>query len=132
VLVAFIQPVSESHVVSSTLSNYVYSEKVNAFVVLYGSALTGALYAKTLRLTSMAAREVGQGAAATYMSVDVEKVTSGFALFQELWSAALTILIACSMLWYKAGYVMFAPLLFIVALLSSTSMSCPDSFICLC
>ncbi|KAJ7203983.1 P-loop containing nucleoside triphosphate hydrolase protein [Mycena rebaudengoi] len=107
--------------VSSTLSNYVYSEKVNAFVVLYGSALTGALYAKTLRLTSMAAREVGQGAAATYMSVDVEKVTSGFALFQELWSAALTILIACSMLWYKAGYVMFAPLLFIVALLSSTS-----------
>jgi hypothetical protein len=34
--------------------------KVNAFIVLYRSALTGSLYAKTLRLTSMAARELGQ------------------------------------------------------------------------
>jgi hypothetical protein len=34
--------------------------KVNAFVVLYRSALTGSLYAKMLRLTSMAARELGQ------------------------------------------------------------------------
>lgn len=29
-------------------------------MVLYRSALTGSLYAKTLRLTSMAARELGQ------------------------------------------------------------------------
>ncbi|KAJ7764164.1 P-loop containing nucleoside triphosphate hydrolase protein [Mycena maculata] len=107
--------------VSLTISNYVYSEKVNAFVVLYGSALTGSLYAKTLRLTSMAAREVGQGAATTYMSVDVEKVTSGFQTFQELWAAVVTIVVACTLLWYKAGYVMFAPLLFIIALLSTTS-----------
>ncbi|KAJ7454284.1 hypothetical protein B0H11DRAFT_2287939 [Mycena galericulata] len=64
--------------VTLAVSNYVYAEKVNAFIVLYGSALTGSLYAKTLRLTSMAAREIGQGAATTYMSVDVEKVTSGF------------------------------------------------------
>jgi hypothetical protein len=40
-----------------TTSKY---RKVNAFIVLYRSALTGCLYAKTLRLTSMAAREVGQ------------------------------------------------------------------------
>jgi hypothetical protein len=69
--------------VSLAISNYVYSEKVirilswaqpdnsthfstfetcqlNAFMVLYRSALTGSLYAKTLRLTSMAARELGQ------------------------------------------------------------------------
>ncbi|KAJ6486599.1 P-loop containing nucleoside triphosphate hydrolase protein [Mycena vulgaris] len=103
------------------ISNYVYSEKVNAFMVLYGSALTGSLYAKTLCLTSMAAREIGQGAATTYMSVDVEKVTSGFQTFQELWAAVVTIVIGCTMLWYKAGYVMFAPLLFIITLLSSTS-----------
>ncbi|KAJ7653017.1 P-loop containing nucleoside triphosphate hydrolase protein [Mycena rosella] len=107
--------------VSLAISNYVYSEKVNAFIVLYGSALTGSLYAKTLRLTSMAAREVGQGAATTYMSVDVEKVTSGFQTLQELWAAVVTIIIACIMLWYKAGYVMFAPLLFVITLLSSTS-----------
>ncbi|KAJ7653006.1 P-loop containing nucleoside triphosphate hydrolase protein [Mycena rosella] len=107
--------------VSLAISNYVYSEKVNAFMVLYGSALTGSLYAKTLRLTSMAAREVGQGAATTYMSVDVEMVTSGFQTFQELWAAVVTIIIACIMLWYKAGYVMLAPLLFIITLISSTS-----------
>ncbi|KAJ6596244.1 P-loop containing nucleoside triphosphate hydrolase protein [Mycena vulgaris] len=107
--------------VSLAISNYVYAEKVNAFIVLYGSALTGSLYAKTLRLTSMAAREVGQGAATTYMSVDVEKVTSGFQTFQELWAAVVTIVIACTMLWYKAGYVMFAPLFYITTLIASTS-----------
>ncbi|KAJ7224728.1 P-loop containing nucleoside triphosphate hydrolase protein [Mycena haematopus] len=107
--------------VSLAISNYVYIEKVNAFIVLYRSALTGSLYAKTLRLTSMAAREVGQGAATTYMSVDVEKVTGGFQTFQELWSAVVTIIVACAMLWYKAGYVMFAPLLFIITLISTTS-----------
>ncbi|KAJ6535718.1 P-loop containing nucleoside triphosphate hydrolase protein [Mycena capillaripes] len=107
--------------VSLAISSYVYSEKINAFVVLYRSALTGALYAKTLRLTSLAARELGQGAATTYMSVDVEKVTSGFQTLQELWASVLTIVVACTMLWVKAGYVMFAPLLFIIALMGSTS-----------
>ncbi|KAF8145129.1 P-loop containing nucleoside triphosphate hydrolase protein [Mycena galopus ATCC 62051] len=107
--------------VSLAISNYAYSEKVNAFVVLYRSALTGSLYSKTLRLTSMAARELGQGAATTYMSVDVQKVTNGFSTFQELWAAVVIIIIACTMLWYKAGYVMFAPLLFIVTIIASTS-----------
>ncbi|KAF7360909.1 hypothetical protein MSAN_01120800 [Mycena sanguinolenta] len=107
--------------VSLAISTYVFAEKVNAFIVLYRSALTGSLYAKTLRLTSMAAREIGQGAATTYMSVDVEKVTNGFQTFQELWAAVVTIIVACSMLWYKAGYVMFAPLLFVITLLSTTS-----------
>ncbi|KAJ6550467.1 P-loop containing nucleoside triphosphate hydrolase protein [Mycena vulgaris] len=107
--------------VSLAISNYAYSEKVNAFLVLYRSALTGSLYAKTLRLTSMAARELGQGAATTYMSVDVQKVTNGFSTFQELWAAVVTIIIACTMLWYKVGYVMFAPLLFIVTIIVSTS-----------
>lgn len=108
-------------------------------MVLYRSALTGSLYAKTLRLTSMAARELGQvrsfyspsdalyvlmliqGAATTYMSVDVDNATSGFQTLQDLWAAVLTIVIACTMLWYKAGYVMFAPLLFIVTLIALTS-----------
>ncbi|KAJ7837907.1 P-loop containing nucleoside triphosphate hydrolase protein [Mycena leptocephala] len=107
--------------VSLAISNYVYSEKVNAFIVLYRSALTGALYAKTLRLTSMAARELGQGAATTYMAVDVDKATNGFFTLQELWAAVVTIIIACTLLWYKAGYAMFAALLFIVTLLGLTS-----------
>ncbi|KAJ7163527.1 P-loop containing nucleoside triphosphate hydrolase protein [Mycena crocata] len=107
--------------VSLAISNYVYSEKVNAFMVLYRSALTGSLYAKTLRLMSMAARELGQGAATTYMSVDVEKVTMGFQTLQNLWAAVLTIIIACAMLWVKAGYVMFAPLVFVIILLGTTS-----------
>ncbi|KAF8184562.1 hypothetical protein K438DRAFT_2020317 [Mycena galopus ATCC 62051] len=107
--------------VSLAILNYTYMEKINSFIVLYRSALTGSLYAKTLRLTSMAARDLGQGAATTYMSVDVEKVTMGFQTLQELWAAAVSIIIACAMLWYKAGYVMFAPLLFIVTLLGSTS-----------
>ena len=63
-----------------------------------------------------------QGAATTYMSVDVEKVTGGFQTFQELWAAVVTIIVACTMLWYKAGYVMFAPLFFVITLLSTTSM----------
>ncbi|KAF7344045.1 hypothetical protein MVEN_01694000 [Mycena venus] len=107
--------------VSLAIANYVYFERVNAFVVLYRSALTGSLYAKTLRLTSMAARELGQGAATTYMSVDVEKATSGFTTFHELWSAVVTIIVACTMLWFRAGYVMFAPLLYIIGLISVTS-----------
>jgi hypothetical protein len=37
-----------------------FTWQINAFIVLYRSALTGSLYAKTLRLTSMAARELGQ------------------------------------------------------------------------
>ncbi|KAJ6447824.1 hypothetical protein C8R45DRAFT_1047297 [Mycena sanguinolenta] len=106
---------------SLAISNYVYYEKVNAFIVLYRSALTGSLYAKTLRLTSMAAREIRQGAATTYMSVDVEKVTDGFQTFQELWAAVVAIILACTILWYKAGYVMFAPLLLVITLLSTTS-----------
>ncbi|KAJ6476005.1 P-loop containing nucleoside triphosphate hydrolase protein [Mycena vitilis] len=108
--------------VSLAISNYVYAEKVNAFIVLYRSALTGALYAKTLRLTSGAAREVGQGAATTYMSVDVEKATGGFQTLQELWAAVVTIVVACGMLWAKSGvWVMAAPLVFIVGLIASTS-----------
>ncbi|KAF8191030.1 ABC transporter type 1, transmembrane domain-containing protein [Mycena galopus ATCC 62051] len=107
--------------VSLAISNYVYTEKVNACMVLYRSALTGSLYTKTLRLTSTAAREIGQGAATTYMSVDVQKVINGFQTFEELWPALVTIIVACVMLWYKAGYVMLAPLVFIVALLSTTS-----------
>jgi type IV secretory pathway VirB2 component (pilin) len=55
------------------------------------------------------------------MAVDVEKATGGFATLHELWAAVLTIIVACAMLWAKAGYVMFAPLLFIVALIGSTS-----------
>ncbi|KAF7338983.1 hypothetical protein MVEN_01974500 [Mycena venus] len=73
--------------ISLTISNYVYSEKVNAFIVLYRSALTGS-----------------PGAATTYMSVDVEKVTGGFQTLQELWAAVVTIIVACTMLWYKAGF----------------------------
>ncbi|KAJ7644824.1 P-loop containing nucleoside triphosphate hydrolase protein [Roridomyces roridus] len=104
------------------IAEYAYTENLNAFVVLYGSALTGSLYTKTLALTSAAAREVGQGAVTTYMSVDVEKVTGGFVTFQELWAAIVTIFVACGMLWVKAGWmVMAAPLLFIVALISATS-----------
>ncbi|KAJ7848264.1 hypothetical protein B0H14DRAFT_2583113 [Mycena olivaceomarginata] len=82
--------------VSLAISNYVFAGKVNTFIVLYRSALTGSLYAKTLRLTSMAVRELGQGAATTYMFVDVEKVTNGFQTLQELWSAVMTIIVACS------------------------------------
>ncbi|KAJ7110721.1 P-loop containing nucleoside triphosphate hydrolase protein [Mycena crocata] len=107
--------------VSLAISNYVCQEKINAFIVLYRSALTGALYSKTLRLTSMAARELGQGAATTYMSVDVDKVTMGFQIGHELWASVVTIIVACTMLWIKAGWVMFAPLLFIVTLIVSTS-----------
>ncbi|KAJ7734086.1 P-loop containing nucleoside triphosphate hydrolase protein [Mycena metata] len=107
--------------VSLAISNYVYAEKINAFVVLYGSALTGSMYAKTLRLTSMAARDVGQGAATTYMSVDVQRVTNGFQRLQESWAALVTIAVACMMLWQKAVFVMFAPLLFIITLLVLTS-----------
>ncbi|KAJ7880551.1 ABC transporter type 1, transmembrane domain-containing protein [Mycena olivaceomarginata] len=108
--------------VSLAIATYVYYEKVNAFIVLYRSALTGSLYAKTLRLRYQAARELGQGAATTYMSVDVEKITSGFQLLQDFWANVVTILIACTMLWFKAGYVMFAPLLVIVALISTASI----------
>ncbi|KAJ6492691.1 hypothetical protein DFH09DRAFT_1290842 [Mycena vulgaris] len=107
--------------VSMSISTYVYFEKTNAFIVLYSSALTGSLYAKTLRLTSAAAREVGGGAATTYMSVDVEKVTAGFPVFQELWTAVVSVIVACAMLWAKAGWVMLAPLGLIVALISCTS-----------
>ncbi|KAJ7924025.1 P-loop containing nucleoside triphosphate hydrolase protein [Mycena leptocephala] len=107
--------------VSLAIATYVYYEKVNAFIVLYRSALTGSLYAKTLRLRYKAARELGQGAATTYMSVDVEKIISGFQLLQDFWANVVTILIACTMLWFKAGYVMFAPLLVIVALISTAS-----------
>lgn len=107
--------------VSLTVADYVYGETLNAFMVLYGSALTGSIYSKTLRLTSMAARAVGQGAATTYMSVDVEKVTTGFQTFQDLWAAGVTVLVACVMLWFKAGYVVLAPLLYIITLISATS-----------
>ncbi|KAJ7624899.1 P-loop containing nucleoside triphosphate hydrolase protein [Roridomyces roridus] len=109
--------------VSLTISNYVYTEKINAFIVQCGSALTGSIYGKTLRLTSMAAREVGQGAATTYMSIDVEKVTAGFSIFHEVWASVIIILVACAMLWIKAGLlVMLAPLLFIISLLGATSV----------
>ncbi|KAK7045035.1 P-loop containing nucleoside triphosphate hydrolase protein [Favolaschia claudopus] len=107
---------------SLAISNYLYAEKINAFLVLYRSALTGSLYAKTLRLTSGAARGVGQGASTTYMSVDVGKVTAGYQTLHELWSAVLTILIACAMLWVKAGvWVMLAPLVFVGGLIWATS-----------
>ncbi|KAJ7448600.1 P-loop containing nucleoside triphosphate hydrolase protein [Mycena galericulata] len=111
--------------VSLAMATYVYYEKVNAFIVLYRSALTGSLYAKTLRLRYKAARELGQGAATTYMSVDVEKITSGFQLLQDFWANVVTILIACTMLWFKAGYVMFAPLLVIAALISTAGKISP-------
>jgi hypothetical protein len=55
------------------------------------------------------------------MSVDVNNATLGFQTLQDLWAAVLTIIVACTMLWYKAGYVMFAPLLFIVTLIALTS-----------
>ncbi|KAJ7149444.1 P-loop containing nucleoside triphosphate hydrolase protein [Mycena crocata] len=107
--------------VSLAISNYAFQEKINAFMVLYRSALTGALYSKTLRLTSMAARELGQGAATTYMSVDVGNVTNGFQVGHDLWAAVVSIVVACTMLWIKAGWVMFAPLLYIITLILATS-----------
>ncbi|KAJ6617219.1 P-loop containing nucleoside triphosphate hydrolase protein [Mycena sp. CBHHK59/15] len=108
--------------VSLAIATYVYYEQVNAFIVLYRSALTGSLYAKTLRLRYKAARELGQVRRRNDVHVvDVEKITSGFQLLQDFWANVVTILIACTMLWFKAGYVMFAPLLVIVALISTTS-----------
>ncbi|KAJ7916391.1 hypothetical protein B0H13DRAFT_2323496 [Mycena leptocephala] len=59
------------------------------------------------------------------MSVDVEKITSGFRLLQDFWANIVTILIACTMLWFKASYVMFAPLLVIVALITTTRKISP-------
>ncbi|KAJ7788604.1 P-loop containing nucleoside triphosphate hydrolase protein [Mycena olivaceomarginata] len=96
-----------------TISNYVHSEKLLTPSSCYIARAHWLPIRETLRLTSLAAREVGQGAATTYMSVDVEKVTA--------LAAVVTIVIACTMLWLKAGYVMFAPLLFVVTLIVSTS-----------
>ncbi|KAJ7348624.1 hypothetical protein DFH08DRAFT_808351 [Mycena albidolilacea] len=64
-----------------------------------------------------------KGAATTYMSVDLEKVASRFQMFHGLWADVVTIIIACTMLWYKADnfYVMCAPLLLIIALIGTTS-----------
>jgi ATP-binding cassette subfamily C (CFTR/MRP) protein 1 len=42
------------------LSTYLYWEKVFNMTVAYRSALVGTIYMKTLRLSSVAAREVGQ------------------------------------------------------------------------
>ncbi|KAJ7214126.1 hypothetical protein C8J57DRAFT_1538616 [Mycena rebaudengoi] len=45
-----------------------------------------------------------------------------FQMLQELWAAVLSIIVACTMLWHKAGfYVMCAPLIFIAALIGCTS-----------
>lgn len=63
------------------------------------AALVGAIFAKALNLSSTAAREVGQGAATTYMSVDVERVLQGFELTWELFVSVLSIGLACALLW---------------------------------
>jgi hypothetical protein len=57
------------------------------------------------------------------MSVDVEKIASGFQMFHGLWVDVVTIIVACTMLCNKADnfYVMCAPLLLIIALIGTTS-----------
>lgn len=57
------------------------------------------------------------------MSVDVTKVANSFQTFQDIWAAVLTIAIACTMLYVKASYAMFSPLILIIVLLGITSTS---------
>jgi ATP-binding cassette subfamily C (CFTR/MRP) protein 1 len=63
---------------------FLYGEKTFNISVEYRAALIGTLYEKSLKLTSTAAREVGQGAATTYFSVDAERVVSVMELIHEI------------------------------------------------
>lgn len=104
--------------------------------------MVGTIYMKTLRLTSVAAREVGQGAATTLMSVDVEKVSVALEFVHEICelqvpagqgttladlfiragAGILAIILAFVLLWFKASWAMFAPLVMILLIFSVTTV----------
>ncbi|KAL7413440.1 P-loop containing nucleoside triphosphate hydrolase protein [Mrakia frigida] len=100
------------------LSTYLYWEKVFDISVEYRGGLIGAMYTKTLKLTSVAAREVGQGAATTYMSVDAERVTVMLQFVHEMWASLLAIALGFTMLWFQASYAI--PFVFVFILLAIT------------
>lgn len=112
--------------------------KTFSIMVAYRSALVGAIYMKTLRLTSPAAREVGQGAATTYMSVDVERITDALEYIHEICGSlsisiaflkpclpgsihtgagVLAIGLACALLYFKASWAFVSPLVMICIIL---------------
>ncbi|KAJ7635711.1 P-loop containing nucleoside triphosphate hydrolase protein [Mycena polygramma] len=92
------------------LMTSIYWEKVHDSSVCYRAALVGSIYAKTLRLSSNAGRELGGGVASTYMSVDVERISQGLQVFHESWAAVISIILAILLLYSEATWPAFLPL----------------------
>ncbi|KAJ7060888.1 hypothetical protein C8F01DRAFT_176953 [Mycena amicta] len=86
-------------------------ERVFNSTVRFRGALVGNIYRKTLRLSSASGREVGGGAASTYMSVDVERICLGLETLHEFWAAFVTIILAVALLWTRVTWPAILPLI---------------------
>ncbi|KAJ7151958.1 P-loop containing nucleoside triphosphate hydrolase protein [Mycena filopes] len=92
------------------LATSIYWEKVFDGTVQYRGGLVGSIYAKSLRLSSASARELGGGVASTYMSVDVERICQGLEILHETWAAVVSIALAILLLYSQATWPAFFPL----------------------
>ncbi|KAF8595654.1 hypothetical protein BDV93DRAFT_501066 [Ceratobasidium sp. AG-I] len=104
-----------------TLATAVYWEKVFNAAVQYRGALVGAILQKSLRIASYESRSIGPAKAATYMSVDVGQISEGIERFYDVFSAAVSIVLGIIILYSKAQWAAFMPILIIIITMSLTS-----------
>ncbi|KAG8785249.1 hypothetical protein FRC12_017815 [Ceratobasidium sp. 428] len=99
----------------------VYWEKTFDGIVAFRGALVGSVLHKSLRLAAHEGRSIGGSTASTYISVDITRITGALNVFHEIWASAVAIVLGFAILYTKAQWAAFLPLLVIAITMGITS-----------
>ncbi|XP_077296379.1 multidrug resistance-associated protein 1-like [Arctopsyche grandis] len=93
-----------------------YTQQMSIVGMKVSTALTSAIYKKSLRLSSNARKDSTTGEIVNLMSVDVQRFVDLMQYLVLVWSAPLQMCIAVYFLWNILGYSVFAGILVILLL----------------
>ncbi|KAG8708858.1 hypothetical protein FRC09_000997 [Ceratobasidium sp. 395] len=99
----------------------VYWEKTFDGIVAFRGALVGSILHKSLRLAAHEGRSLGSSTASTYISVDFTQITTALNVFHEIWASVVAIGLGFAILYAKAQWAAFLPLLVIAITMGITS-----------
>ncbi|KAG8724645.1 hypothetical protein FRC09_016190 [Ceratobasidium sp. 395] len=99
----------------------VYWEKTFDGIVAFRGALVGSILHKSLRLAAHEGRSIGGSTASTYISVDITRITGALSVFHEIWASVVAIGLGFAILYMKAQWAAFLPLLVIAITMGITS-----------
>lgn len=101
----------------STITFHVYQQHLSISAIQMRSAIIGAIYRKSLKLSNHARRQFTVGEITNYMSVDAQRVVDTFPYTMALIMAPLTIIVAMYFLFLEVGISSLAGLAILLILI---------------